>query len=555
VSGIRSPDRRRARAAAVLVGVALVVGGCRAGDTTAPTGRSPAPAPSVRAGGTLTYASGQKLTGFNQHSPASASAFLYNLMTQVWPSTFNSAPDGQRVLNRELLLSAEQTSSSPQTVVYRIDRRAAWSDGDPLDGRDFVYLWRTAYTKGAKDIDGSEIAATAVSAQGVIESVSLSDDDRTVTVVFARPYPDWQSLFALLVPSHIAERVGWNRGFNEFDPAVVVSGGPFRIAGYRPDQDVTLVRNERYWERPANLDAIVIRILPDVGQLLPAMSNREIDLANLTNPSTDLVTQARTVPGLTVAFYELARYDRLHFNFRNDLLAMPEVRRAIALALDRPAILARLNGQLDPAKAKISNSRLYSPGERGYEDTSGGRYDRADPAGARRLLETAGFVRSADGIYARDSARMSFRILQQARVDELIQAQLREVGIEVRIQSSPNVVDAQRRGDFDLTVASRPTGAGGKAGETSQFLTGGAFNLGRYSNPAVDDLISLANSELDEARRQSLYLRADQVMWDDMPTLPLQQAIGVVIHRDTFSNIVPEIAGGLFVSANHWGLR
>lgn len=536
--------------------VVLALTGAACSGTSADKPAQPAPqAAEIRRGGTLTTASSQKITGFNQFSPTSANLLLYNVMAQVWPSAFRLTPDGQYALNEDLIESAQQTSASPQTIVYRINPRAVWSDGDPIDGRDFVYLWRTAYTRGAKDVDGSDIATTTTNLYGVIDNVTVSEDGRTVTVVLARPYPDWKTLFTLLVPSHIAERVGFNKGFRNFDPAVMVSGGPFRMGGYRPDQDVTLVRNERYWATPANLDSIVVRLLPDSGQLLAAIKNREVDFADLVSPTQDEVVQARAVPGLVTVSYEQARYERLFFNFANEHLAVPEVRRAIALALDRPGIVARLGGQIDPAKAKFTNNRLYTPTEPEYRDTSGGRYDRGNAPAARQLLESAGFQRGPDGVFGRAGKRLSLRLPVRPAIDELIQSQLREAGIEVRIEPSPNLLETMRRGEFDVGLLSRPTSPGAKAAETTQFATGGGWNLGKYSNPEVDRLINQANAELDEARRVSLYHRIDEILWDDMVTVPLQQALSALVHRDSVVNMVPSSDGGIFVSAHKWGLK
>jgi len=535
------------RLAAFLAVLALLCTAC-AGSDTSPSSSAPTLHEDVRRGGTLVYATSQTLAGFNQHSPRSARLLLANVMYPVWPSAFDPGPDGLLVLNCELLESAELTSSSPQTIVYRIRPDAHWSDGVPITARDFIYLWRTAYTPGAKDVDGSDILATSASVRGAIASVT-ADDDKTVTVTFARSYPDWQGLFRFIVPAHVAERVGWNRGFDAYGPSVAVSGGPFRIAAYRPDQDLTLVRNERYWGTPANLDSIVVRFLPDSGQVLSAIKNGEVDLADSPSPTADAVAQARQVPGLAVQLREQSRYGRLYFNFRNPLLAEVDVRRAVALAVDRPGILVRFSGQVDPAKAKITNGRLYVPDEPGYRDMSGGRYDRPDRESARRLFEAAGFRLGADGVYARGDERASFRMPNPGDIGALLQAQLRDAGVEVRMEGPQ---DALQKGDFDLALTSRPTGPTEVA---AQFSTGAGFNHGRYSNPAVDDLIRQADAELDPARRLALHHRIEEILWDDMPTLPLQQALGVVFHRDTFANIVPALGGLLFWNAARWGIR
>lgn len=478
-------------------------------------------------------------------------------MGQVWPSAFNLTAGGEPELNADLLDSAEVTSTEPQTVVYRINPAATWSDGDPLDAEDFVHLWSTAYTAGAKDVDGSPIAATTASAQGAIRSVTATDGGRTATVVFAHSFPDWRSLFSYLVPSHIARRVGWNHGFDSFDPTVVVSGGPFRIDSYNPDKDLTLRRNERYWGTEANLDTIVVRLLPDPSQILAALKNGEVDLTEFISPDVDTLRQVEATPGLTRVVQPLERYERLYFNFRAPLIQIPEVRRAVALAVDRPAIMARRNGQLYPGLEPVNN-RLYVPGDEHYRDTAGGAYDQGDARGARRILEGAGFRPGDDGIYARAGARLSFRMptapLALASA-ELIQSHLKEAGIDVRVEPSPNALDALRKGEFDLIISSRPTSDAARSVVASEFLTGAGFNHGRYSNPRVDDLLRRANAEMDERRRAGLYHRADEVMWEDLPSLPTQQVVGVAVHRDSFTNIVLGTGGGTLGSAHRWAAR
>ncbi len=531
----------RVATAMVLVGIAAACGG-----SLEPAGDSGG---DVRPGGTVVYASVQKLAGFNQQNPRSARLLLSNVMRNVWPSTFKDDARDQHVVNHDLVESAEITTNEPQTVVYKLNPRAVWSDGDPIDAQEFLYLWRTAYTPGAKDVDGSDIVTTAAHARGAIRSVIASDDDKTVTVTFGRPYPEWRSLFRFLPPAHIAERVGWNHGFDTFDPAVVVSGGPFRIASHDSDNDLTLVRNERYWGSPATLDSIVIRFVPDGNQLLAAIKNAELDLALIVNPSADTLSQARAVPGLTSVVHEQTRYTRLYFNFRNPILAVPDVRRAISLAVDRTAVLARSTAQLDPAAAKLADSYLFPPGEAGSGGAAKGRYQRADVGQATRLLGHAGFARGSDGVFARGEDRMSFRLPSGGGIAELIQAQLRAAGIEIRIGAP---IDALATGDFDLVLNSRPTAPEEVA---AQFSTAGGFNYGRYSNPAVDELIAQADSELDDARRQALYVRIDELLWEDLPTLPLEWVLGVIVHRNTLANVTPHAAGAIFWNADKWGVR
>lgn len=490
-------------------------------------------------------------TGFNNHVPATVSLVLANIMAAVWPSAFVATADGSIEVNRDLLESAELTDTDPQTVVYRMNPEAVWSDGDAIDAGDFVYQWRTEYTPGAKDVDGSPISTTATDPAGVIRDVKASADGRTATVVFARPYADWQSLFNLIVPAHIAERVGWNQGFNQFDPAVVVSGGPFRIESYNAGRDLTLVRNERYWGEAARLDAIVYRFLPDAAQVLAALRNNEADLAFPFAPNPDLVAQARSTPGFRTVLSPLERFLRVEINFRTELLGVREVRQAIAHAIDRPAIVARTVGQLDAARGRMTNNRLYAPTEPEYTDTSRGRYDVADPAAARRLLEGAGFRAASDGIYERAGKRLTFRLVAGSpAVGDLIQAQAKVAGIEMRVETPPNSVAQMAKGDFDLGIIEIFSSTSGRF-----YVTGGGFNRGQYSNPEVDRLFAEAASEPDEGRRRELHRRIDTILWDDVVTIPLYQSLGILVHRESFTGFAPNPMGILTWNVGAWGRR
>ena len=74
-------------------------------------------------------------------------------------------------------------------------------------------------------------------------------------MVFATPFSDWKSLFGggtPMIPAHIAEKVGFNSGFQNFGPAVQVSGGPYEIQSYTQGEDLVEVPNPHYWGVPAS---------------------------------------------------------------------------------------------------------------------------------------------------------------------------------------------------------------------------------------------------------------------------------------------------------------
>lgn len=546
-------DRTAARAVvAALTLVALLVtsGACTESDRAT---QGPGATGSIVSGGTITVGGSGDVAGFNVGVPRHNVGMQGQLMMRVWPSPSFRSADGVLQWDRELVESVEMTNTNPQTVVYRINPRATWSDGVPISAEDFIYNYEIR-RPGATDIDGSPVEALRFTdIPDPLESISGSDGGKTVTLVYKRPYRLWQTMFwgaQALIPAHVARRVGWNTGFDRFDPSVVISGGPFRVASHNPGKDLTLVRNEKYWGPPATLDSIVYRIVSDP---IPALENGEVDLV-MREASGDDVERLRRIPGLRTDVYVGLGQQQMGFNLRNELLAIPEVRRAIALAIDRPAVVARFRDVSQDVT--LANNHFFAPGQRWYRDTSGGRYDRPDLGGAKALLEGAGFRLGADGVYARGEQRLSVRISAASTdptrivIQELIQDQLKRAGIEVRPENTPfpGFASELARGNFDLEI----TGYGKRADGAvpAQFRQGGG-NWG-YANPRVNQLVAQVAEELDDARQTQLLDEADRIIWDDMPSLPLFHQPMLVAVRDGFVGVESNQAGGLFWNAQRW---
>ncbi|HVL93975.1 MAG TPA: ABC transporter family substrate-binding protein [Acidimicrobiales bacterium] len=515
----------------------------------------------VQPGGTVTFGADQEPAGFNPNVAGGNSLAVNNVIGRVFPSVFRVDPSFEPVLDDELMDSVELTDSEPQTVVYKINPRAVWSDGVPISADDFVYWWQMARGDGV-DVDGSVAEVASTAGYEDIASVTGSEDGKTVTVVFEKPYGDWKSLFSLAVlPSHIARRVGWNTGFATFDPAVVISGGPFRIESHNPGQDLTLVRNERYWGEPAKLDRIVFRFIPQSAEQIPALRNREVDVI-YPQPQLDAVTQLESISGVRTEVGQGLAYEHLTLNTRQEFLALPEVRQALALALDRAQVVERTVGQVDD-RARPLGSRIYVNSQPEYDDNSG-RYGERDLPAARALLEGLGFTPGPDGIYQRGGKRLSLRLSTTAgnalreQQGVLIQSQVREAGIELRIDNSPAAILQRERlpqGNFDIANfgwSSSPF----PSGFADIFGTDRAANYGKYANAEVDALFREAGAALDDGARTALYNEIDRRLWDDMATIPLYQKPTLLAYRSTLVNIADNATvHGIFWNAETWGVR
>jgi peptide/nickel transport system substrate-binding protein len=516
----------------------------------------------ARRGAKLVFASDQEPTGWNNATASESLLATGIIVENVYPGAFVQTPDLDVALNDDLLLSAEQVAADPQVVEYRIRQEARWSDGTPISAEDFAYAWR----QQNGSIPANDVASTVGYEQ--IASVEGSSDGKVVTATYAEPFGAWRGLFDQLLAAHVMENLpgGWSDGLDGTNlPAF--SGGPFRLVDYVPGQSVRLVRNEAWWGEPPEVDEIVVRFGIDAAALPQAMANHEVDIA-YPQPQLDLVQQMEDLaPEIESQTSWGLSFEHLDFNLDHPFLARREVREAIALGLDRSALVAATVAQFDDRAQRLDN-RIWLTGQPHYE-AHGSRYARRNVDAARALLEGAGFTAGEDGVYQLDGRRLTLRISTTAgdRLREdtelVILDQLADVGIEITIDNRegsavfekffPSSGDPADR-DFDLALFAW-AGSPFPSFNSSLYGAGSGQNHMGYVNPELDALFAEALAETDPLVMADLYNRADELLWEDLPTIPLYTKPTFLAYRSTIIDVVdnPTTQGPLW-NAEQWGI-
>jgi peptide/nickel transport system substrate-binding protein len=549
--------RRRSALFALLTILALVAAACggdddkgddgaATGDTTATT---EADTVEVQQGGTLTYSSDQKVGGFNNGTSADNKASLAYIVLNVYPQLFRTTPDFEVVPDENYVESAEQTKDDPQTVVVKLNKKAVWSDGTPISADDLIWNWQ-AQNGTNKDID-----AASTTGYEDIESVTGSDGGKTATIVFKKPFADWKALFGNLLPKHLMEATApgdvakqWNEGLANFP---TWSGGPFKISSYTKDQSLTLVPNDKWWGEKPKLDEIVVRFGIATPAIAQALQNKEIDVA-YPQPQIDLVQQIKAIPGVKAEIAYGLSYEHLDFNFSNEHLKTKEVRQAIAYALDRDDLVNRTVKQFDERGKRLDN-RIWLTGQPEYV-AHGKEYAKQDTKKAEELLTKAGYAKGSDGIFAKDGKKLSLRIgttggnALREQTEQLIQAQLKAVGIDIKIENVEGsaVFDEFDVGNFDIALFAWVGTPFSVSSNKSIFTcteddTGpcnGGSNFGAYNNPKMDELFGQAIATADAKESVKLSQQIDEILWDDMATIPLYAKPVFQPYRDTSGNII-----------------
>ncbi|HEX8860905.1 MAG TPA: ABC transporter family substrate-binding protein [Actinomycetes bacterium] len=539
----------------LILGLALIAAACGGGGGGG--GGNNSSSNNIKQGGTLNYAADQEPTGFNPLTSKDNGTSVLWVVNRVYPSVFHSKPDYTVELDSDLMQSADLTSQDPQTITYKIKPDAAWSDGTPFNADDFVYNWQNQNGSNPK------IDAATTAGYKDIKSVTGSDNGKTVTVVFKNKFSDWKSLFGPMVPAHFtkAQKGGWNTGLDK-NPQNIPSAGPFKVESYTQGQSLTLSKNAKYWGKPANLDKIVYRFLPESVTQPAALQNNEVDLI-YPQPQLDQVQQVQQLPDVQYQINFGLSFEHFDFNFKNPQLADLKVRQAIATGLNRQELLDRTVKQFS-SKATVLGNRIWLSGQKQYQDHSG-NFGKGDVAAAKQLLEGDGYTLGSDGIYSKGGKKLSFRFSttagNQLRETQgvLLQSQMKQIGIDIKIANAPSTKffgDMLPNGNFDIADFAWVGTPFPVSSSVDIYRTGGGGNYGKYTNPQVDQLFDQATAELDPNKAADLANQIDQILWTDMATIPLYTKPTFLAWRNTFTNITDVATNeGPFVQEPLWAQK
>lgn len=443
-----SPDRARLRSAVFLATGVLALpalAACSSPDEAGAPAAGQDVAPAARGriadGGTMNWAVDavpETLNSFQSDADAGTS----RIAGAVLPSMFRLDAQGRAQRNADFLESAEVVESEPkQVVLYKLNQQAVWSDGREIGADDFAAQQRA--------LSGKDSAYWTARNAGYdrIAKIERGANNLEVRVTFDKPYADWRALFSPLYPKEVMGTPGtFNDGARR---KLKVTAGPFTVQDVaRKADEVTLVRNPRWWGRPAKLSKVVLQEVPREKRAA-ALAAGKVDLAEIDAPEARRITnaardqgaqgplshgpEAQLTPGKALRSWAVANgsdeeaadteqqarekthkaiktytseqtglrgytvrkslepaYTQLALNGTEGPLADDRVRRAVARALDREELAKAVLSPLG-LPAKPVGSHLALAGQLAYADNSGALGDQ-DTTEARALLADAGWT-------------------------------------------------------------------------------------------------------------------------------------------------------------------
>lgn len=540
---------------------------------------------------TIVYASEQEFTSYN-NGAADQGLFANTLvLNQLLPGPIFFNPDGSNFVFEPVAASVEVTSQDPFSVEYVLNPAAVWSDGESLDCDDFTMAWRANSGKDgnrkdeagadAKDADGNVLSVwntASTTGYELIDTLSCSADGKTISTTYSKIFADWRTLFGGLLPAHIVERESgvadltaelsnddlykladfWNTGFVGFNPDTHVSAGPYVMTDFAPGQSLTLERNAKWMGEAALTEKIVFLMVPDATQQPAALQNGEVDVIT-PQPNVDLVEQIKAIGDAKIIFDSGTVFEHYDLNLKNEHLKSLKVRQAIAACIDREEIVTTLYRSISP-DAKVLNNRIFMPNSPYFKDGSG-KFGAQDIALAKSLLEEDGYKLAADGYYAKGGKTLSLRLgrrdpnPRRQQENELFIEQCKEAGVKLVDDPAEDFNSVRLpASDYDIALFAWVASVA-LSSNNAIYLpadAGGGQNWNNYTNTKIVGLTDKADSELDEAVRAALYNELDQMLWDDMVTIPLVQWTELYAHSSKVTGVAPNSFAGVTWNAERW---
>lgn len=326
----------------------------------------------------------------------------------------------------------------------------------------------------------------------------------------------------------------------------LVGSGPYRLAAVRDDELVRLEAFTGFAPFEPAIATIELRVVPDGMMRALELVAGEIDLVqNAVDPdTTDWL--ARRGAGLDVLRGPSSNFQYLGMNLEHPALSDVLVRRAIAHAIDREAIVEHLlQGQA------VAASGLLPPGHWAF--TGRLRDHPYDPARARRLLDRAG-LHDPDGAGPAPRLTLSYKTTTaelRRRIAEAIASQLDEVGIRLEVLSYEwgTFFADVRGGNFHLYslqwVGITDPDIFRQVFHTAMIPPAGN-NRGRFRDARMDRLTERGRATLDRERRARIYRRVQRLAARRLPYIPLWWPDRIVIATAALEGFEPHPGGDLF---------
>lgn len=445
-----------------------------------------------------------------------------NVISQVYETLFVRNPETMEI---EPKLAESYETPDELTWVIELKEGVEFQDGTPFNAEAVKYTF--------DKLRDPATAAPRASLLEPVESVNVIDEN-TVEIKTKYPYGPMLAALSHTNASIVSPTADQAQDLMQ-DP---VGTGPFQFVSWTQGESVVLEAFENYWGGAPELDQITLRVVPEVSTAISMLQAGEVSfLDGLPSDQVDRIRSLENVevteqPGTPVYF--------MLFNFDKERFQDPELRKAMAAAVNRDVFVENLNG------LGVRSDSIIGPRVFGYTEDADDGGQEYDPELAEQLVEENGF--GEEPIKMLVANRDNF--MQMA---EIAQAQLTEAGFNVEIETMEwgTFLDATSAGEYDVTFLSWSN----VTGDGSELLypnfhsdNVGASNRSAYNNPEFDELVDASRTAVDQEERLQFLIEANKLLLDEN--------VAVVMNHGVVTAATADDVEGLKLDPNgQWSLE
>ncbi|MDA4894336.1 MULTISPECIES: ABC transporter family substrate-binding protein [Microbacterium] len=540
--------------------LALAISGCASGSNTGGgndggdkpvetqfADYNPQPRENLKEGGEVRFPINEippQLNAFN----GDASADTQRLASWYTPQVFLMDPDGTVKPNPAYVSDYKiGVEGGNTTVTFKVNEKATWNDGTPLDYTAFETTWKAN--------NGTDEAYVPNSTDGykAITSVTQGATPKDVVVTFDGEFawPQMPFLTGIMHPAVNTPQI-FNEGFID-NPHAEWGMGPYKIGDFDPNGEViTFVPNENWWGDKPLLDKVTFTGM-DAQASLNAFKNGEIDQVGANNK--DRLEQVKDVEDSVTYRAQQTAKTVLIVDADKPQFKDIAVRQAFFMGIDIDQQKQIAWNGLGYEEAPAGSLNLYSFQD-GYNDSFGEAGLKHDVDAAKKLLDDAGWTEGKDGIREKDGVKLS--VVYPIHSDDptiealakAIQQQEKAIGIDVQIEKRPSAdfsPDFTSKNWDAFSLRFTDSDPFGPLWFCQLYCSDSTLNLSGTSTPEIDQEIKdkVESQTTAEAWTEASMKLEPEIIKETWGVIPLYNGPSISVVKKGLANLTPEPYVGL----------
>ena len=449
-----------------------------------------------------------------------------------------------------------ETSKNGITWTFHLRKDALWSNGDKITTKDYYFGLK-------RSLEPSTAAPAAYMLYSILNATEYNQskikdfskvgikiiDDHTLELTLTNQVPYFLQLMTQGMAFPLNEKF-FNKAGSQYalSPDRMLYNGPYIIKEYIPNGKVVFAKNQKYWgKKDIKLNDINFLMVNNPNTAANMFQSGQLDVTAISGPQ---IAEFKNNKDLTTSFSGFVYY--LEFNTKRKLFNNINIRRAVALGIDREAMCNNImKDGSKPAYAFVPpkifggkvDGKLMTFRKRFGEDLFKGNIKEAQILFKKGLKEI-GYNEKVDG-------KPKVKLLcgtrpEQMRQCQYIQQQLfKNLGLNVILV--PNTFQAliskMQQEDYDFVFTAWGPNYNYPTTFLNMWVTGGGNNNSNWSNAEYDKLINIGEKNNNSNDRMNAMNKAEILLMKEMPIVPLYYKYKSWLIKSWLKGVVIRSAG------------